>query len=170
MRSSLLTALHTHNAQLQLKGLYDGADKDLQMLSRVLDATPSVIERIRTGQSHPTPHFAQRIRTVALYYVEHNYRFSDVRAKFDPAYGFGNAFYDFLWYDYFLAYALCVLVWLLTLWMKPLYRYILTAAFAAFYLVLGLSIWIGAPAPVADPYVHTLHHQLEQRPTLRPAR
>lgn len=169
-RSSFLTAVRTNDAQQQLVGLYHTADEDLQVLSRILRATPSVIERIRTGKSHPTPHFAQHIHAVSRYYVEHDEQLSNVRAAFDPAYGLGHAFFDFCFQHRFLVFAFNLLLLLFTNAMKPLHRNILAGVIVAFYLALGLSIWIGAPKPVADPYIHTLHHQLEQLSTSRPAR
>ena len=45
-----------------LNDLYIGCDGDLEALARVLNATPSSIERLRKEMSVPTDKFTERIR------------------------------------------------------------------------------------------------------------
>lgn len=51
-----------------LNDLYMSSDGDDQALARILNVTPSVIDRIRKGVTRPSTQFEDRVRDIAIYY------------------------------------------------------------------------------------------------------
>lgn len=76
-----------------LNDLYVGSDGDIQSLSRMLNVTPSSIERVRKGETEPTDKFDNRIKEVSIYYFQNEQSYSKLRSILDDEWGW----YDTLW-------------------------------------------------------------------------
>lgn len=62
--------VESRTSQDLLNDLYVGSDADLEAIARIMNVTPSSIERIRNGETEPTAQFEERIREVSLYYMQ----------------------------------------------------------------------------------------------------
>ena len=84
--------VESRSCESLLNDLYLGCDGDIEALARVLKATPSSIERLRKGETLPTKEFEERVKQVALYYVQNNQDFKQLRKILDDEYH---------WYEWF---------------------------------------------------------------------
>ncbi len=81
------------SAESLLNNLYLGCDGDIEALARVLKATPSSIERLRRGETKPTPAFEERIKLASTYYVQNGQDFKALQSILDDEYNwFKNIF------------------------------------------------------------------------------
>lgn len=69
--------VESRTSQDLLNDLYVGSDADLEAIARIMNVTPSSIERIRNGETEPTAQFEERIREVSLYYMQNDQSFSN---------------------------------------------------------------------------------------------
>ena len=159
--------VESRTSQDLLNDLYLGSDADVEAIARILNVTPSSVERIRKGESYPTALFEERIYEVSLYYMQNGQSFSKLRAALDPEYA---------WYDYFMD-APSDHPWLF--WGVTLILFVLTGlvvvlppvAFVAsvcmiieflLYCVVWISCWICTPDNIQDSYVDTINPTIEQ--------
>ena len=77
-----------------LNDLYVGSYGDIQSLARMLNATPSSIERLRKGETEATDKFDKRIKEVSIYYFQNEQSYSKLRSILDDEWGW----YDTIWY------------------------------------------------------------------------
>lgn len=144
-----------------LNDLYIGCDGDLEALARVLNATPSSIERLRKEMSVPTDKFTERIREVSIFYMQNDQSFSKLQSILDPEYG---------WYDYVLDFPGHHPYWF---WSINIILILLLAFIALIViwpilleLLLFLIVWICSlifsPSAMEDKYVDTINPVIEQ--------
>ena len=86
--------VENRSAKDLLNDLYVGSDGNIQSLARMLNATPSSIERIRKGETEPTDKFDNRIKEVAVYYFQNEQSYSKLRSILDEEW----SWYDSIWY------------------------------------------------------------------------
>lgn len=79
-----------------LNDLYIGSDGDIEALARVLNATPSSIERLRKEMSAPTDKFAERVKEVSLYYFQQGQSFRKLRSALDPKYKWYSPMWEWI--------------------------------------------------------------------------
>lgn len=83
----------SRSTEILLNDLYLGCDGDIEALARVLKATPSSIERLRRGETKPTPAFEERIKLASTYYVQNGQDFKKLQSILDDEYNwFKNIF------------------------------------------------------------------------------
>ena len=144
-----------------LNDLYIGCDGDIEALARVLNATPSSIERLRKEMSVPTDKFTERIREVSIFYMQNDQSFSKLQSILDPEYG---------WYDYVLDFPSHHPYWF---WSINIILILLLAFIALIViwpilleLLLFLIVWICSlifsPSAMEDKYVDTINPVIEQ--------
>lgn len=92
-KAEVTKIVENRDAKDLLNDLYIGCDGDVQALCRILNATPSVVDRIRNGQTNATTKFEERIREVTVYYTVKGQSFSKLQSVLDSEYS---------WYDYVL--------------------------------------------------------------------
>lgn len=92
-RREFVQIVENRSAKDLLNDLYVGSDGDIQSLSRMLNVTPSSIERIRKGETEPTDKFDNRIKEVSIYYCQNEQSYSKLRSILDDEWGW----YDTLW-------------------------------------------------------------------------
>lgn len=68
-----------------LNDLYMASDGDRETLARMLQTTPSTIERIRKGESYPSPAFSERIKEASIFYAQEGQDFTALRSELDPS-------------------------------------------------------------------------------------
>ena len=149
-----------------LNDLYIGCDGDIEALARVLNATPSSIERLRKEMSVPTDKFTERIREVSIFYMQNDQSFSKLQSILDPEYG---------WYDYVLDFPSHHPYWF---WGITIFLFLLTCVFIVppvaavggigliiellLYLVVWICSLIFSPSAMEDKYVDTINPVIEQ--------
>ena len=89
-RVEIAKIIESRDAKDLLNDLYIGSDGDVDALARMLGATPSSINRIRTGETKATEEFEERIKDVSIYYSQNGQSFSKLRATIDS---------EWTWYD-----------------------------------------------------------------------
>ena len=72
--------VESRTSQDLLNDLYVGSDADIEAIARIMNVTPSSIERIRNGETEPTAQFEERIREVSLYYMQNDQSFSKLQS------------------------------------------------------------------------------------------
>lgn len=83
----------SRSTEILLNDLYVASDGDIEALARVLKATPSSIERLRKGETKPTPAFEERIKLASTYYVQNGQDFKKLQSILDDEYNwFKNIF------------------------------------------------------------------------------
>lgn len=153
--------VESRTSQDLLNDLYVGSDADVEAIARIMNVTPSSIERIRNGETEPTDQFDERIQEVSIYYMQNDQSFSQLQSVVDPEYG---------WYDsvlYFpshhpwwfwsinivllliLAFAAVVAIWPILLEML-------------IFLIAWIVSLICSPDAIQDNYVDTINPTIEQ--------
>ena len=159
--------VESRTSQDLLNDLYLGSDADVEAIARILNVTPSSVERIRKGESYPTSQFEERIYEVSLYYMQNGQSFSKLRAALDPEYA---------WYDYFmdapsdhpwLFWGITLTLFLLTCLAGVVYPVAFIASVCMIiefllYCVVWISCWICTPDNIQDSYVDTINPTIEQ--------
>lgn len=143
-----------------LNDLYIGCDGDLEALARVLNATPSSIERLRKEMSVPTDKFTERIREVSIFYMQNDQSFSKLQSILDPEYG---------WYDYVLDFSnhhphwfwSINIAFILLLFFPPV-GILCILSELLLYLVVWICSLICSPSAMEDKYVDTINPVIEQ--------
>ena len=92
-RAEFAQIVESGNCESLLNYLYLGCDGDIEALARVLRATPSSIERLRKGETKPTPAFEERVKLASTYYVQNGQDFNELQSILDDEYNwFKNIF------------------------------------------------------------------------------
>lgn len=149
-----------------LNDLYMSSDGDEQALARILNVTPSVIDRIRNGETKPSSQFEDRVRDIAIYYQMNGKNFYRLRSNFDPKWkpvidtiGLLPKYNPVLFWLILILLVggmlFCLKVWFYRTW--PLF-----AVAIAFWLLMWLLSVIFTPRKMKDPYVDTINPVVEQ--------
>jgi len=166
-RVEIAKIVENRSAKDLLNDLYIGSDGDVESLARMLGATPSSIERIRTGQTAPTEDFEQRIKDVSIYYAQNKQSFSKLRAAIDDEWG---------WYDSILHWPshhprsfwiVNIILLLILAFYAILALYAIVAicpilAEMLLFLVAWIALLICSPKPMEDKYVDSINPVIEQ--------
>lgn len=153
--------VESRSSQDLLNDLYVGSDADVEAIARILNVTPSSIERIRKGETDPTEQFEERINEVSVYYMQNDQSFSKLQAVVDPEYG---------WYDSVLNFPSHHPQWFWTINIVLL----LILAFAAvvaiwpiliemlIFLVAWIASLVCSPDAIQDNYIDSINPTIEQ--------
>ena len=144
-----------------LNDLYVGSEGDVEAMARILNCTPSSIERIRKGETSATSQFAERVVDVSVYYYVNGQSFSKLRAALDD---------EWKWYNDVLYFPKHHAVWF---WAITIALFLGLAIFAPVFvwpllleLVLFFICWIIAlicsPNAMQDRYQETINPTVEQ--------
>ena len=160
-RVEIAKIVEKRSAKDLLNDLYIGSDGDIESLARMLGATPSSIERIRTGQSAPTEDFEQRIKDVSIYYAQNKQSFSKLRAAIDDEWG---------WYDSVLhwpshhpwSFWIVIIILLLILAFATIIAIWPILAEMLLFLIAWIALLICSPKPMEDKYVDSINPVIEQ--------
>lgn len=149
-----------------LNDLYLAADGDEQSLARILNVTPSVINRVRNGETKPSIEFEDRIREVSVFYYVNAKNFYRLRSDLDPKWKpiidtighlpkYNPVLFWFILLLFVGGIVFCLKVWFYQSWK-------LFALAVAIYLFIWLLSVIFAPRAMNDPYVDTINPVVEQ--------
>ena len=159
-RREFAQIVENRSAKDLLNDLYVGSDGDIQSLSRMLNVTPSSIERIRKGETEPTDKFDKRIKDVSVYYFQNEQSYSMLRSILDDEWRWYETILYFpvhhpwwFWCGSFILAVLCFVAVesLTTLWIEAF----------VFLVAWGCSL-IFSPEKMEDKYSDTINPSIER--------
>ena len=160
-RVEIAKIVENRSAKELLNDLYIGSDGDVESLARMLGASPSSIERIRTGQSAPTEDLEQRIKDVSIYYAQNKQSFSRLRAAIDDEWGWYNSVLHWpshhpwsFWIVNIILLLILAFAALVAIW--PILAEMLL------FLIAWIALLICSPKPMEDKYVDSINPVIEQ--------
>lgn len=152
----------SRTSQDLLNDLYVGSDADVEAIARIMNVTPSSIERIRKGETDPTDQFEERINEVTVYYMQNGQKFSRLRSLLDPEYGWYDKVLDFPTNHPWWFWGINIGLFLLLCWNLI----IILGFFYLFELVVFGIAWIASlvcsPDAINDKYTDTINPVIEQ--------
>lgn len=162
-RREFTQIVENRSAKDLLNDLYVGSDGDIQSLSRMLNATPSSIERLRKGETEATDKFDKRIKEVSIYYFQNEQSYSKLRSILDDEWGW----YDTIWYfpshhPYWfwgINIALFILGFVEPIDVISMLVYIIEIIV---YLVVWIITLTITPDVIDDKYIDTINPTIEQ--------
>lgn len=161
--------VESRTSQDLLNDLYVGSDADIEAIARIMNVTPSSIERIRNGETEPTAQFEERIREVSLYYMQNDQSFSKLQSIVDPEYGWYDSILNFPFHHpwwFWLGNALLIIL----SFVAGFFDLLPISAFFGFItigeLILGCVAWVASlicsPQAIQDSYVDSINPTIEQ--------
>lgn len=144
-----------------MNDLYIASGGDIESLARILQTTPSVINRIRTGATSPTQVFEEKYREVLVYYNVTGQSFSKLRSALDDEYSWYDSILNFpshhpVWFwsiniilILILAFAALIAIW-------PILLEILI------FLIAWIAMAICSPSQIEDKYVDNINPVMER--------
>ena len=164
-RREFTQIVENRSAKDLLNDLYVGSDGDIQSLSRMLNVTPSSIERIRKGETEPTDKFDNKIKEVSVYYFQNEQSYSKLRSILDE---------EWKWYDTVWHFRAFHPYWF---WGITLGLFILTCFdievlsgicfwFLILEILISLCAWLfvtcSSPDEIDDKYTDTINPTVER--------
>ena len=149
-----------------LNDLYLASDGDIESLSRILQVTPSSIDRLRNGKTVATAKFEEKVKTVAIYYYQNDRKFSLLQSALDEEY----RWYDSIWnfpshhpWIFWIVNICTVLITVIT------WKYV-TGEYGGYIILIELSIFLiafiasrfCAPDQMTDKFTNTINPTIEQ--------
>lgn len=151
----------SRSTEILLNDLYLGCDGDIETLARVLKATPSSIERLRKGETKPTPAFEERIVEASVYFMQNDQNFDQVRAVLDDEYA---------WYDSILDFPSThtIAFWVILIGLLALLAFVAIVAIwpiiimGAIFLIAWIASLCCSPEQIKDVYTDSINPTIEQ--------
>lgn len=169
-RREFTQIVENKSAKDLLNDLYVGSDGDIQSLSRMLNVTPSSIERVRKGETEPTDKFDNRIKEVSIYYFQNEQSYSKLRSILDEEW----SWYDSIWYfpshrsKLFWGIVIGLILVILVCGMIEELESIALGAMCfilivtALYIFIWILLFFVSPEDVEDKYKETINPTIER--------
>lgn len=160
-RLEIVKIVESRTSQDLLNDLYVGSDADVEAIARIMNVTPSSIERIRKGETDPTFEFEDRLNEISVFYMQNDQSFSRLQSVLDPEYGWYDSVLDFPshhpWWFWsinillllILAFAAIIAIW-------PMLIELLI------FLIAWIASLICTPDAIQDSYVDSINPTIEQ--------
>lgn len=160
-RVEIAKIMENRSNQDLLNDLYVACDGDVESLSRILQVTPSSIDRLRNGKTEATEKFEERTKTVALYYYQNDRKFSLVQSALDDKYGWYDSILNFpshhpwiFWIVNIILILVLAFLFILAIW--PILAELLV------FLIAWIASLICTPNAMQDNYINTINPTVEQ--------
>lgn len=160
-RVEIAKIMENRSNQDLLNDLYVACDGDVESLSRILQVTPSSIDRLRNGKTEATEKFEERTKTVALYYYQNDRKFSLVQSALDDEYGWYDSILNFpshhpwiFWIVNIILILVLAFLFILAIW--PILAELLV------FLIAWIASLICTPNAMQDNYINTINPTVEQ--------
>ncbi len=154
--------VESRSTQDLLNDLYVGSDADVEAIARIMNVTPSSIERLRKGETEPTDDFEERIHEVSVYYMQNDQSFSKLQSVVDPEYGWYDSILNFPSHHPWWFWGINIGLFLLLCWFLIV---ILGFIYLAELIIFGVA-WIASlicsPDPIQDNYIESINPTIEQ--------
>lgn len=158
--------VESRGSQDLLNDLYLACDGDVESLARILQCTPSSIDRIRNGKSEATLQFEEKIKSIAVFYYQNDRKFSKLQSALDSEYGWYDSILNFPSHHSSIFWIITILLFILTaLFFLPPVCLAASIGLIIEVLVFGVA-WIAyficTPDPIEDKYIDTVNPVIEQ--------
>ena len=160
-RAEAAKIVEARSTQDLLNDLYLASDNDTESLARILQVTPSSIERLRNGKSDPTVQFDEKVKTVSIYYYQNNRKYSLLRSTLDPEYGWYDSVLNFPSHHPFVFWGGNIILLLILAFAALIAIWPILAEMLIF-LIAWLASLILSPSAMEDKYVDTINPVVEQ--------
>ena len=141
--------------------LYVASDGDIESLARILQTTPSVINRIRQGETSPTLIFEERFKEVLVFYNLNGRSFSKLQSALDDEYGWYDSVLNspnhhpwWFWGINIVLILLLAFVAIIIIW--PILLELLI------FLIAWIAMLICSPGEMEDKYTDSINPVMEQ--------
>ena len=152
-----------------LNDLYLASDGDIESLSRILQVTPSSINRLRNGKTVATAKFEEKVKTVAIYYYQNDRKFSLLQSALDEEYGWYDSILNFpshhpwiFWIVNIVLLLIFVSSIILGIWPILLIAIWSRLAEMLIFLIAWIVSLICAPNQITDKFTNTINPTIEQ--------
>ena len=152
-----------------LNDLYLASDGDIESLSRILQVTPSSIDRLRNGKTVATAKFEEKVKTVAIYYYQNDRKFSLLQSALDEEYGWYDSILNFpshhpwiFWIVNIVLLLIFVSSIILIIWPILLIAIWSSLAEMLIFLIAWIVSLICAPNQMTDKFTNTINPTIEQ--------
>lgn len=154
-----------------LNDLYLASDGDIESLSRILQVTPSSINRLRNGKTVATAKFEEKVKTVAIYYYQNDRKFSMVQSALDEEYGWYDSILNFPSHHPWIFWIVNIVLLLIfgSLFIIPeIWSIIIIPAIWSIlaemliFLIAWIVSLICAPNQMTDKFTNTINPTIEQ--------
>ena len=152
-----------------LNDLYLASDGDIESLSRILQVTPSSIDRLRNGKTVATAKFEEKVKTVAIYYYQNDRKFSLLQSALDEEYGWYDSILNFpshhpwiFWIVNIVLLLIFVSSIILIIWPILLIAIWSSLAEMLIFLIAWIASLICAPDLTTDKFTNTINPTIEQ--------
>ena len=152
-----------------LNDLYLASDGDIESLSRILQVTPSSIDRLRNGKTVATAKFEEKVKTVAIYYYQNDRKFSLLQSALDEEYRWYDSILNFPSHHPWIFWIVNICTVLITV-ITVINWDLETAEYGGYILLIELSIFLiafiasrfCAPDQMTDKFTNTINPTIEQ--------
>ena len=153
-----------------LNDLYLASDGDIESLSRILQVTPSSINRLRNGKTVATAKFEEKVKTVAIYYYQNDRKFSLLQSALDEEYGWYDSILNFPshhpWIFWIVNIVLLLIfvssIIILVIWPILIIAIWSSLAEMLIFLIAWIVSLICAPNQMTDKFTNTINPTIEQ--------
>lgn len=153
-----------------LNDLYLASDGDIESLSRILQVTPSSINRLRNGKTVATAKFEEKVKTVAIYYYQNDRKFSLLQSALDEEYGWYDSILNFPshhpWIFWIVNIVLLLIfvssIIILVIWPILVIAIWSSLAEMLIFLIAWIVSLICAPNQMTDKFTNTINPTIEQ--------
>lgn len=153
-----------------LNDLYLASDGDIESLSRILQVTPSSINRLRNGKTVATAKFEEKVKTVAIYYYQNDRKFSLLQSALDEEYGWYDSILNFPSHHPWIFWIVNII--LLLFFVSPIIIPVIwpilviaiwsSLAEMLIFIIAWIVSLICAPNQMTDKFTNTINPTIEQ--------
>lgn len=165
--------IESRSTQDLLNDLYLASDGDIETLARMLQATPSSIDRLRKGKTDPTPLFEEKVKSTATYYYQNGRKFSKLESALDNEYKWYDSILNFRSHHPYWFWSIVITGIILSIPLLIILIFVLLKWPGFLLLLIGLAIslisliiWITgifhSIAPMEDKYIDSINPIVEQ--------
>ena len=168
-RIEVAKVVESRSCEDLLNDLYLASDGDIESLSRILQVTPSSIDRLRNGKTVATAKFEEKVKTVAIYYYQNDRKFSLLQSALDEEYGWYDSILNFpshhpwiFWIVNIVLLLIFVSSIILIIWPILLIAIWSSLAEMLIFLIAWIVSLICAPNQMTDKFTNTINPTIEQ--------
>lgn len=144
-----------------LNDLYLASDGDIESLSRILQVTPSSINRLRNGKTVATVKFEEKVKTVAIYYYQNDRKFSLLQSALDEEYGWYDSILNFPSHHPWIFWIVNIVLLLILAFAAMIAIWPILAEMLIFLIAWIVSL-ICAPDQMPDNFTNSINPTIEQ--------
>lgn len=159
-RSEFAQIIDERSSKDILNELYIASDGDGEALARILQVTPSSIERLRKGETYPTDEFQVRLKEVATYYAQHDKSFRELRSALDSEYKWYDAIKDYP-FKHVMGFVITLIILIILVsFVSADILWLMLLASLVWGIAFGLSLAL-SPDTMKDSYTDCINPNIE---------